>query len=303
LDIAHLGITKQGLKFALTGSSARKLRRGAANLLAGRALTFYLFPLTHRELGEDFRLSHALQYGTLPDSLSAPDEKECIRFLRSYSNTYLKEEIQLEQLVRNMEPFHHFLSVAAQMSGQPLNFSKLGREAGIDSKSVERYFQLLEDTLVGFFLPAYHHSIRKQQLQSRKFYFIDNGIRRALAQTVDIALRVSTYEYGNAFEHWLLGEIFKLNVNCETDYRLSYLRTKDGAEIDLILSKPGKPTCLLELKSKERCTSDDTRALHHFISEFRGARAMLLCNERSPRKEGKVEVWPWREGLQQLFAD
>lgn len=181
-------IETEGVKFALTGSSARKLRHGQANLLAGRAFSFRLFPLCQIELIDDFDLEKALSLGTLPKVMQYSDSQDAVRFLISYCQTYLKEEIQVEQLVRNVEPFRKFLPVAAHSHGRPLNYSKIGRDAGVDSKSVERYFSILVDTLLGFFLDSYQTSVRKKQKISPKFYFFDLGIQRALGETLEIDL-------------------------------------------------------------------------------------------------------------------
>ena len=188
LDLVHSMIETEGVKFALTGSSARKLRHGQANLLAGRAFSFRLFPLCQIELIDDFDLEKALSLGTLPKVMQYSDSQDAVRFLISYCQTYLKEEIQVEQLVRNVEPFRKFLPVAAHSHGRPLNYSKIGRDAGVDSKSVERYFSILVDTLLGFFLDSYQTSVRKKQKISPKFYFFDLGIQRALGETLEIDL-------------------------------------------------------------------------------------------------------------------
>lgn len=159
------------IKFALTGSSARKLKRGGANLLAGRALLNYLFPLTYRELGEQFLIEHALTWGTLPNVINSTSDLERAEVLRAYFSVYLKEEIKEEQIVRKLDPFLRFLEVAAQVNGEPLNFARIGRDCLVDEKQVVRYFQILEDTLIGFFLQPFHESIRKRQTAQSKFYF------------------------------------------------------------------------------------------------------------------------------------
>jgi predicted AAA+ superfamily ATPase len=168
LNEVHSLIEERHQKFALTGSSARKLRRGAANLLAGRALLNHLFPLTFQELGQDFSLEGVLRWGSLPAVINEqnPDVRNAL--LRTYVDVYLREEIREEQLVRNLDPFARFLEASAQSSGHIVNFSKIAREAGTDSKGVARYFQILEDTLLGFFLEPYHSSILKRQRQHAK---------------------------------------------------------------------------------------------------------------------------------------
>jgi len=240
LDIAHHLIQKKNLKFALTGSSIRKLKQGAANLLAGRAFLYKMFPLTALELKDRFQLEEVLQFGALPEIFHFKLKKDKIRYLKTYIHTYLKEEVIAEQIIRNIQPFRHFLEVAGQCNGTILNHSKIGREAGIDYKSSKRYFEILEDTLLGFQLPAFSTSLRKQQQKSVKFYLFDLGVARALANLMDTKIRPSTYSFGQCFEHFIITEVYRLNEYFETNYKLSYFQSKDGLEIDLILKKDQK---------------------------------------------------------------
>ena len=163
LDLVHRLIKEKQFKFALTGSSARKLKRGAANLLAGRAFVYHLFPLTVPELQDRFCLNDALKFGTLPEIFTLENESDKAKFLKAYSETYLKEEIITEQIVRNLPPFRRFLNVVAQMDTEVINYSNVAKDIQSDPKSVSGYYDILEDTLLGFRLPAYHKSLRKQQ--------------------------------------------------------------------------------------------------------------------------------------------
>ncbi len=180
LNSVHRLIESTKLKFALTGSSARKLKRGSANLLAGRARSLKMYPLTSVEQGKLFDLNHSLNWGALPKVCSYRSGQDKIDYLQSYTHLYLKEEILQEQLTRKIEPFNYFLEVAAQADGKITNFSKIAKEVGVDTKTIISYFSILEETLMGFFLPAYHRSVRKRQKQSPKFYFFDLGVRRTL---------------------------------------------------------------------------------------------------------------------------
>ena len=305
LDIAHLGIEEHGLKFALTGSSARKLRKGNSNLLAGRASSFSLFPLCAEELGPDFDLQFALNWGTLPGLLSISDELDRKRFLRSYAITYLKEEIQSEQIVREIDPFRRFLEVAAQCDGQIMNAAAIGREASVNDKSVIRYFDILEDTLLGFRLNAYSRSVRKQQALKPKFYFFDVGVRRALEQTLDSALLPSTTAYGRAFECFVIQEIFRQVAYHEIDARLSYLRTKDNSEVDLIFERPGKSSFWIEIKSSAQVDPLVCSRLEKLSSsaleEKRPRELRVFCRETNSRQVNGVRVVPWQEGIKELF--
>ena len=302
LDLVHSMIETEGVKFALTGSSARKLRHGQANLLAGRAFSFRLFPLCQIELKDDFDLEKALSLGTLPKVMQYSDSQDAVRFLVSYCQTYLKEEIQVEQLVRNVEPFRKFLPVAAHSHGRPLNYSKIGRDAGVDPKSVERYFSILEDTLLGFFLDSYQTRVRKRQKISPKFYFFDLGIQRALGETLDVKINEKISYYGEMFEAFLIAEIYRLHSYHESQSRMSYLQTSDGLEIDLILEKAGRVRFLIEIKSSKSIDNESLRALKSCHKDFPEARRIVLCNEILPRiTSDGIEIFPWKFGIQELF--
>lgn len=300
LDQVHLLIESKKFLFAMTGSSARKLKQGSANLLAGRAIVNHMFPLTHVELGEQFDLGQALEFGTLPEIIQIPSHEEKHEFLRSYALTYLKEEIWAEHIIRHLEPFRRFLEIAAQCNGEVLNFSNIAKDVGSTTKTIQSYFSILEDTLLGIMLEPHHKSIRKQQRQSPKFYFFDTGVKRALDRTLTTPLLPNTYAFGKAFEHLMIAEAFRLNSYLRKDYRFSYLRTKDGAEIDLLVERPGLPIVLVEIKSTESVDERDTRTLEHFAPDFK--RPLLLCLSRDPipKKIGSVHCLPWQMGFVEM---
>ena len=300
LDLVHHQIENSRFKFALTGSSARKLKRGSANLLAGRAVVYNLFPLTFHELGASFDLNETLSWGTLPPIINTKSPTSRQKKLRSYAHSYLKEEIQQEQLVRMLDPFHRFLLVAAQMNGQILNYAAISRDCGASEKSVKEYFSILEDTLLGFLLPPFHESIRKQQRENPKFYFFDGGVQRALSQTLRVAIEPQTYAFGRAFEAFIINEINRRQSYQELDYSLSYLRTKDDAEIDLILERPGLPRALIEIKSAAVVHENDLTSLKRFARDFQNAEAFCLCMDPHPKKYGQVSVLPWQLGFKEL---
>ena len=301
LDVAHYLIQKKNMKFALTSSSLRKLKYGSANLLAGRAFLYKLFPLTFLELKDKFNLEQVLQFGSLPEIFKLGLKRDKIRYLNSYIHTYLKEEIVSEQVIRNIEPFRYFLEVAGQCNGSILNHSKVAREAGIDYKSCQRYFEILEDTLLGFHLPAFSMSIRKQQRQSPKFYLFDLGVARALAGLIDVNIQPVTYSFGQCFEHLVIAEIYRLNEYLETNYKMSYFRSKDGLEIDLILQK-GHEKILIEIKSKSKTVSDDLRHLKLIKKDMSSAKGFLLSLDKTARKENGVFVFYWKDGLKRIFG-
>lgn len=303
LDIVHLEIEKKkNIQFILSGSSARKLKRGSANLLAGRAFIFHLFPLTSFELDAAFDLQNALEFGTLPKLLEYSDDLDRTRFLKAYVRTYLKEEIVAEQIVRKVEPFQDFLEICAQMNGKIINFSKIANEVGIDEKTVKTYFDILADTLIGFYLPPFPRSIRKRQRLAPKFYLMDPGVRRALGNSFGVPITPKTFEYGHAFEHFVILEFMRLNSYTEMDYKFSYLRTKEDKEIDLILERPGSPDLLIEIKSYAAVDRDDVKELKVFLDAWdRPAEAMLLSQDARRLNIQGVSCLPWREALNELF--
>ncbi len=302
LNYVHRLIEKRKTKFALTGSSARKLKRGAANLLAGRAFLNYLHPLTSVELSKAFDLNMALHWGTLPKLFSLANDLERREYLRTYCHTYLREEIKEEQIIRQVEPFVRFLEVAAQCNGEPLNFSKIGRDSGTDPKAVERYYQILEDTLVGFFLNPFHRSIRKRQTQRSKFYFFDVGVKRSLEGSLQVPLLPRTSEFGKAFEHFLILECMRLNDYLRKEYRFSYLRTKDDLEIDLVIERPGKKLVLLEIKSADRVDEMEISRLANLRSDLNPCELWIASQEKIPRTIGKTEILPWQTVLNRLYG-
>ena len=304
LDVVHMILeSERKILFALTGSSARKLRRGQANLLAGRAFVYHLHPFTHIELGEGFLLDEVLSWGSLPKIFSLENAADKQLFLKTYTQTYLKEEIVAEQVVRKLDPFRQFLNVCAQHNGEVINYSSLARDVGVETVTAQSYFQILEDTLIGYLLPAYHRSLRKRQGQNPKFYFFDLGIKRQLDGTILQPPVEGTYGYGKNFEHFVIVEIIRLNDYYGKDFRLSYLRTKDGAEIDLIVERPGAPVALIEIKSKKTMSELDLRTLKVFKKDF-GNQTEAYCLSQDPVAKliDGVHVLPWQEGIKALFS-
>ena len=300
LDVVHRLIESTGKRFVLTGSSSRKLRRGASNLLAGRAFVHNLYPFTEPELGERFDLDDALRWGTLPGIYALEAEADKQAYLRAYAFTYLKEEIVAEQIVRKLDPFRQFLEVAAQSNGSIVNYANIARDVGADPKTVLSYFSILEDTLVGFLLPPFHRSIRKQQRSNPKFYYFDTGVKRSLDRTLGVPLVAGTYEYGKSFEHFLITQLAYLSRYRHPDWRLSYLRTGGGVEIDLVIERPGLPTALIEIKSSTRIDERDIRHLARFIGDFDAPLALCISRDPSRMQIGSVLCVHWRQAFETL---
>jgi len=303
LDVIHSLSKDKSRNFALTGSSARKLKRGGANLLAGRAFHYVCHPLTHLELGERLSLPEVLQFGSLPEIFSL-DEAEKADFLRAYVETYFNEEIVAEQIVRKLKPFKNFLQVAAQMNGKILNKNRIAADVGVDHITVHNYFEVLEDTLLGFLLEPFSESVRKRQRTAAKFYFFDTGVTRALRRTLEVPLRAGTYEYGEAFEHFVILEIKRLLDYRHPDWRLSYLRTKDDAEIDLIIERPGLPRVAIEIKSTTRIQELDakTRAFSNLVKDLKNTEGFVLSQDPIEQKIENIRCLPWERGLAELLG-
>lgn len=303
LDLVHLLIETTNKIFILTGSSARKLKLGHANLLAGRAFTYNLHPFSCFELDSDFNLDEALQYGLLPKIVSLKTSSSKNKFLQSYAHTYLKEEIWGEQFVKDLDPFRSFLEVAAQMNGKEINFSNIARDVGVDDKTIKKYFSILEDTMLGFFLNGFQHSFRKRLSTRPKFYFFDAGIKRALDLTFDIPLKESTAAYGDAFEHFVFLEIAKLCSYYHPSYKLSYLRTKDDAEVDLIIERPKQKTLFIEIKSSVEVSDDSLKNITELSQDFINCEAICLSRDSRARLVNNVRILPWKDGLKELFVN
>jgi predicted AAA+ superfamily ATPase len=302
LDQVHSWIEKSKIQFALTGSSARKLKNASANLLAGRAFINHAFPLTTQELGDSFRLADVLQWGSLPKIYSLKESAAKADYLRSYGLTYLREEIQLEQIVRKIEPFRDFLEISALNSGKIINASRIAKEAGVDYKSVQNYFEILESTWIGFRLPAYHQSIRKSQRLAPKFYFFDNGVKKALERSLETIPAPGTSYYGELFEHWVIQEAFRLNQYQKRDYRLCYLATHGGSEIDLVIDRGRRAKPLaVEIKSAERIDLERVRKLKKLANDLQPERILYLSNDPHAVSVDGVDCLPWQEGLNAIF--
>ena len=303
LDIVHLETEKnKAIQFILTGSSARKLKRGSANLLAGRLFTFALYPLTHPEWEGTFQIKEVLQTGSLPALMEYKSLKTKSRYLDSYIQTYLREEILTEQLIRKIKPFKDFLNIAAQCNGQIINYSKIAGPVRVDYTTVQNYFSILLDTHLGFYLQSFNRSIRKQQNQAPKFFLFDTGVSRALLRKAQIPLEQGSYEYGAAFEHFIILELFRLNSYYEKKLDISYFRDKEGHEIDIIIQKPTGEEILVEIKSTHRTQKDHGKILEKFLKLWdRPCTAQIWSNDPKNRKVGPVSHYHWKTALKKIF--
>ncbi len=252
LNIVHNEISLNKKIFVLTGSSARKLKQKGVNLLAGRASVYYLHVFSMFELKDDFELSKALERGLLPEAYESESYEAASEYLKSYVYTYIEKEIQQEQWVKKLEPFRRFLQIAAQSNTKIINKSKIAKQVGVEASTVENYFEILEETMLGFRLPGFSTSIRKQVMLSEKFYFFDTGVARAIEKTLTIPMIIHTSYYGILFENFIVCEIRKMIEYERLEWQLSYLQTKANHEIDLVIQLPTKKLILIEIKSTER---------------------------------------------------
>ena len=289
---------KGKVRFILSGSSARKLKRGGGNLLAGRALTIKLHPISSLET--ELNLNRALTIGTLPAIYL--DDQDVGPVLAAYVDTYVREEILQESIVRQVEPFLRFLDVAAQSNGEPLTFLKIAKATNVSPHTVKEYFQILEDTLLGNVIYPFHTSVRRQILQSPKFYFFDCGVINQLRGELRTELRESSYRYGNLFESLVVNQLLCSNDYYGADLRYSYWRTDRGQEVDLVFSRgAGLPLFGIEIKSDTRPEIGDLKGLREFSEEFPKARCIVLCRTQKSYELGNIQVLPWATGVKDLL--
>ena len=294
LDEAHRLIENEGLSFVFCGSSARKLKRGAANMLGGRAWRFRLHPLTWIELPQ-FDLLRALNRGLVP---SHYDSTQYRRALSGYVNDYLKEEVFDEGLTRNVAAFSRFFDALGFSHGEVLNFSSLARDCGVDSKTVREYFQILEDTLVGRMLePFARRRSRAIIIRAPKFYLFDVGVSGFL--TGRRIERCQGIDYGRALEHFILMELLAYRSYRDRDFPIRYWRTKSGLEVDFVLGRRGQVA--IEVKGG-RVRADSLKGIRAFAEEHGPCTAIVVCSEPAPRHTEGVRILPWEYFLRRLWA-
>lgn len=291
---------KAKLSFILSGSSARKLKRSAANLLGGRAWSFALHPLTHLELADSFNLPDVLQFGALPPVVT-DETLNRTRTLRSYTQTYLKEEVFDEVLVRNLPAFSRFLELAADQSGMPVNYSNIAAETGVRSKTIREYYQILEDTLLAFPLMPYLRSARKRLTTHPIYYLFDTGVINALCARLDAPCTQGSSLYGRLFEHFVLLELRRLISYREKEWTLHYWRTTNGAEVDLVLDT-GNRLFAIEVKSGRNLRTTDLKGLLSFKEDHPQSELLCVCQADRPFALNGIRCLPWRDFFAELLA-
>lgn len=289
LNEVHRLIENQKIKFILTGSSARKLKKKGPNLLAGRALTYFFHPLTVKELGSDFDLSVSLSSGHLP---SITIEKNPKKYLESYVKTYLEEEIQQEGLTRNLGAFSRFLETASFSQGSVLNISEIAREASIERKVVENYFTILEDLLIGYRIYPFSKKAKRRLISHPKFYFFDVGVYRALRPTgpLDMPEMID----GMALETLFFQEIKAINDYLELGYKIYYYRTAEKVEVDFILYG-NKGIKAFEIKRTKKVSSSMLKGLKTFMRDYPMAKGYFIYGGERRMRDGNIEIVPLKD--------
>jgi predicted AAA+ superfamily ATPase len=293
LDEVHWLIENRRQGFLLTGSSARKLRRGHANLLAGRAWRRRMMPLATPEV-ERLDLERAMVSGLLPPHFLSADPLE---ELRAYVGDYLKEEIAAEALTANIPAFAEFLRVAALTSSELLNYTNIARESGVSAKVVRTYLDILEDTHLGYRVPPWTRARSRRLILTEKFYFFDVGVANFLARRQP---RIGSADFGKAFEHWLLMELKAYQAYRQPELDIRFWRTASGFEVDFVL---GEMDVAIEVKGGARVHDGDLTGLRALMEEQRVRRAVVVALERQPRRVSPgIEVLPWAAFLEQLWG-
>lgn len=305
LNEIHQLMEESDVRFILSGSSARKLKRGGANLLGGRAMLRHLYPFTINELMEsrssaDFDIETVLKWGTLPP-ITGLNPRDAADTLNAYVEIYLREEIQMEALVRNLGGFTRFLDLSAAYCGEIINFNSLAKECGLPHRTVQSYFEVLEDTLIAYRLPAWRQSPTKRMVGHPKIYLFDNGVTNALchrlAGSLDAAAR------GRLFEQFFLQETQRI-----LDYKgvvmgLYYWRTNNGAEVDLIMEQNGRPLMAVEFKSRPEIDRADLSGLRSFHEDYPDVPCLIVCTCPEPWTLDFALILPWNVFLDRLWKD
>ncbi len=292
LDEVHWLIANRNLRFILSGSSARKLRRSGVNLLGGRAIRKHLYPFVSAEI-PDFNLVKACNNGLLPRHYLCEDPSAR---LQAYIGDYLQQEIKAEALTRNLGTFSRFMEVAALSNGEIVNYNNIASECGVSAPTVKEYFSILEETLIGYTIPAFTRNVKRRVIQSPKFYYFDVGIANYLLKRTTI--NSGSPEFGHAFEHFIIQELIAFIGYFRPQLGLSYWRTTSGYEVDAII---GNAQVAIEIKSTDEVQSHHTRGLKAFSEEFPSARLIIVSLDKNPRKMNEVEIYPALQFLEMLW--
>lgn len=295
LNEVHWLITRQGIHFILSGSSARKLKRKGVNTLGGRAVRNVLYPLVSAEVPE-FDLIKAVNRGMLPTHYLAANERQLQKRMQAYVSVYLKEEIAAEALVRKLSAFNRFMEVAALTDGEMVNYTNIAQDCGVDAKTVKEYFAILEETLIGYMVPAFRRTVKRRLNQSSRFYYFDVSLPNYLLHRRD--MQPGNDDFGHAFEHLMMQEIIAYLGYNDIEDALSYWHTHTGYEVDAVL---GDAKVAIEFKSTAEVKSRHLRGLKVFHEEHPDARMIIVSLDVAPRIFNGVEVMPAIHFLRSLW--
>ncbi len=298
LDVVQDLIQSSACVFVLSGSSARKLRRSGVNLLAGRALQYHLFPFVYAEIPDAFDLNTVLQFGSLPPVHVAPTLAHKIKILQTYVETYLKEEIQAEGLVRNLGGFGRFLEVAAGQCGDILVYQNVGQACQVEAKTVQGYYEILQDTLIGLRHEPWRKSLKKRLVAHAKFYLFDTGVTNALNHRLTDVIDPQTR--GRLFEQLMILECYRQLNYLGSEARLFYWRTEHGAEVDLIIEKHGAIRAAIEFKSVPELRPRDFYGLKSFALEHPEVPRYLVYTGTQAYQATHAQVWPYKLYLETI---
>jgi len=297
LNEVHFLIEKTGCQFLMTGSSARKLRKGGINLLAGRAVQRRLFPFVYQEIADSFSLDEVLQFGTLP-AIYGHNPQEKFDILNSYTETYLREEIHAEGLVRNLGGFSRLLDLAASQCGELISFTSMGRDCHVATRTVQAYYDILEDTLISIRLQPWRKSIRKRMVSHAKFYLFDLGITNCLIR--QLTAPPDPVRKGRLFEQFIILETYRLLHYRQSETCLYFWRTNHGAEVDLVIEKYGKIIGAFEIKSQSHITGAHLTGLRSFRSEYPDVPLHVIAMVEDSYRIEDVLVVSWKRYLEEL---
>lgn len=284
-------------QFILTGSSARKLKRGGGNLLGGRVIQRFLYPFVYKEIKEKFKLDDVLLFGSLPPIFGKLREEKTDT-LNSYVNTYLREEIQAEGIVRNLGGFSRFLDMAAGQFGELTSYSEIARECQLPVRTVQSYYEILEDTLIGFKLEPWKKSIRKRLSAHPKFYFFDTGVINAISKRLTATL--DTPLKGKLFEHFIILETNRMINYTQSEANIFYWRTNHGAEVDLLIEKHGELKAALEIKLSSNISGAHLSGIRSFKEDHPKVPAYVICTTKNKYEIQNVKITPWEKYLEML---
>lgn len=293
LNEVHRLTDNKNLHFILCGSSARKLKRNGYNTLGGRAIPVYFYPFVSCEI-PDFKIDVAVQRGMLPNIYTASNP---MLRLSAYIDVYLKEEIKQEAIVRNLDSFQRFLEVAALTDGEMVNYNNIAGDCGVSAVTVKEYFSILEETLIGYIIPAYAKTIKRKLVQSPRFYYFDVGVSNYLLHREK--LQRGTVEYGHAFEHFVIQELVAYIHVSRNINRLSYWRTYTGVEVDAII---GDAKLAIEIKSTEEVQHRHLKGLKSFKEEHADCRLIVVSLDRFSRTSEGVDLIYIYDFLKKLWA-